>query len=45
MTLSYINQSIDLLCKSIGWFLYGRDIGRERVIDNKYYFGELFNSI
>ena len=25
---SYRNQSIDLLCKSIDWFPYDRDIGR-----------------
>ena len=31
-SLSYRNQSIDLLCKSMGWFLYDRDICHERVI-------------
>ena len=30
-SLSYRNQSIDLLCKSIEWFLYDRDLRRERV--------------
>ena len=29
-SLSYRNQSIDLLCKSIGWFLYDRDHRHER---------------
>ena len=28
MSLSYRNQSIDLLCKSTDWFLYDGDIGR-----------------
>ena len=31
MTLSHRNQSIDLLCKLIDWFLYEKAIGRERV--------------
>ena len=30
-SLSYRNQSIDLLCKSIEWFLYDRDLRHERV--------------
>ena len=30
-SLSYRNQSIDLLCKSIDWFLYHRDLRHERV--------------
>ena len=30
-SLSYRNQSIDLLCKSIGWFLYDRDLRHEKV--------------
>ena len=29
--LSYRNQSIDLLCKSVDWFLYDNDLRRERV--------------
>ena len=29
--LSYRNQSIDSLCKSIDWFLYDRDLRHERV--------------
>ena len=29
--LSYRNQSIDLLCKSMDWFLYDRDLCHERV--------------
>ena len=29
--LSYRNQSIDLLCKSVDWFLYGNDLRYERV--------------
>ena len=31
MSLSYRNQSIDLLGKSVDWFLYERDIGRQKV--------------
>ena len=27
MSLSYRNKLIDLICKSIYWFLYKRDIG------------------
>ena len=34
-SLSYRNQSIDLLCKSMEWFLYDRDICHERV-NEKY---------
>ena len=30
-SLSYRNQSIDLLCKSMNWFLYDRDLRLERV--------------
>ena len=30
-SLSYRNQSIGLFCKSMGWFLYGRDLSHERV--------------
>ena len=29
--LSYRNQSIDLLCKSMNWFLYDRDLRHERI--------------
>ena len=29
--ISYKNQSIDLLCKSMDWFLYDNDLRRERV--------------
>ena len=32
--LSSRNQSIDLLCKSIDWFLYYRDLHHERLKDN-----------
>ena len=28
---SYRNQTTDLLCKSMDWFLYDRDLGHERV--------------
>ena len=28
-SLSYRNQSIDLLCKSVDWFLYNRDLRHE----------------
>ena len=31
MSPSYRNQSIDLLCKSMDWFLYDRDVSHERV--------------
>ena len=34
MPLSYRNQSIDLLCKSLDWFLYDRDLHHEK--RNKY---------
>ena len=30
-SLSYRNQSIDSFCKSVGWFLYNRDLRYERV--------------
>ena len=30
-SLSYGNQSIDLLCKSKDWFLYHRDLRHKRV--------------
>ena len=30
-SLSYRNQSIDLLCKSMDWFLYESDLRHERV--------------
>ena len=30
-SLSYRNQSIDLLCKSMDWFLYDKDLRHERV--------------
>ena len=30
-SLSYRNQFTDLLCKSMDWFLYDRDLHRERV--------------
>ena len=29
--LSYRNQSIDLVCKSMDWFLYDKDLHHERV--------------
>ena len=29
--LSYRNQSIDLLCKSVDWFLYDNGLRHERV--------------
>ena len=31
MSLSYRNQSTDLLFKSVDWFLYDRDLRHERV--------------
>ena len=30
-SLSNRNHSIDLLCKSVEWFLYDRDLRRDRV--------------
>ena len=48
-SLSYRNQSIDLLCKSMGWFLYDRDLSHERIIKEYWYlelqrwFGTLSN--
>ena len=30
-SLSYRNHSIDLLCKSLDWFLYDKDLRHERV--------------
>ena len=30
-SLSYRNKFIDLLCKSMDWFLYDRDLRHERV--------------
>ena len=30
-SLSYRNQSIDLQCKSMDWFLYDRDLRHEKV--------------
>ena len=32
MFRSYRNQSVDLLSKSTEWFLYDRNIGRQKVI-------------
>ena len=29
--LSYINQTMDIVCKSIDWFLYNRDLCQEKV--------------
>ena len=34
-SLSYRNQSIDLLCKSVDWFLFDRDLPHEIVGTNK----------
>ena len=31
LSLSYRNQSIDLFCKSVDWFLYERKLHHERV--------------
>ena len=31
MSLSYRNQSIDLICKSMEWFLFDRNLHHERV--------------
>ena len=36
-SLSYRNQSIDLLCKSMDWFLNGRDLRHERVEESLYW--------
>ena len=32
-SLSYRNQSIDLHCKSMDWFLYDRDLRHERILN------------
>ena len=37
MFLSYRNQSIDLLCKSLECFLYDRDLVHERVKEGIYF--------
>ena len=39
-SLSYRNQSIDLQSKSMGWFLYDKDLHHERV---KYFLIHLFH--
>ena len=36
-SLSYRNQSADLLCKSMDWFLYDRDLRHQRVNTNLSY--------
>ena len=36
-SLSYRNQSIDLLCKSVDWFLYDNDLHHERVNHSLYW--------
>ena len=33
-SLSYKNQSIDLLCKPMEWFLYDKEIRHEKVNDS-----------
>ena len=38
MLLSYRNQSIDFLCKSMGWFLYDNSLRHERVNVSLEYF-------
>ena len=40
MPLSYRNQSINLLCKSIGWFLYDSGLRHERVNCAALYFNK-----
>ena len=35
---SYRNQSIDLLCESMDWFLYDRDLRVERVNETVMHF-------
>ena len=35
--VSYRNQAIDVLCKSMDWFLYDRDLSYERVRYGLYY--------
>ena len=44
-SLSYKNQSIDLHSKSMDWFLYDRDLGREKVKPVFVSFGELERQI
>ena len=38
MSLSYKNQSIDLLRKSMDWFLYDRDLCHERIKEKLKFF-------
>ena len=40
--ISYRNQSIDLLCQSMDWFLYDIALGRERVNLNKTFMGKTY---
>ena len=39
LTLSYENQYIDLLCKSMDWFLFDRDLRNQGI---KNYFTQMF---
>ena len=36
--LSYRNQYIDLLCKSVYWFLYDGDLSHDGVKGRKYFY-------
>ena len=38
MSLLYRNRSIDLLCKSMDWFLYDKDRRHERVKEKLKFF-------
>ena len=42
--LSYRNQSIDLLGKSMDWFLYDNGVRRERVYESIYLFMPSFKA-
>ena len=44
-SLSYRNQSIDLLSKSMGWLLYDRVLGHERVNVKELWFAENYFSL
>ena len=43
--LSYRNQSIDLLCKSMDWFLYDNALRPVRVNNFRAMIGKLFGSL
>ena len=40
-SLLYRNQSVDLLCKSLDWFLYDREPCHDRVNWKKYHYRDM----